>query len=373
VVRELSPERLRDALDEGEPFSLVDVRPAPERAEWSIPGSVHVDAYDGLRAGDPSVLTAFAAGLPRDRPIVTVCARGRTSRLAAEALDALGFDVFSLAGGMAGWTGAWNTSRVPLPPGSAVEIVQVRRTGKGCLSYIIGSDADAAVVDPAVDPAVLVDLARRHGWRIAAVLDTHVHADHVSRAFELAERTGAELYLPHQHRVSRPHSALRDGDVVRVGRAGIRALRTPGHTHESTCYLVDEVALCSGDTLFLTTVGRPDLAAADADEPRLRATALYRSLHDRLLTLPDEVVVLPGHSNHALPFDGVPFAAPLGEVRGAVTLAALAEGEFVDTVLARIPATPSNHLQIVRINEGKEAVPADLVSLEAGANRCAIA
>jgi hypothetical protein len=82
--------------------------------------------------------------------------------------------------------------------------------------------------------------------------------------------------------------------------------------------------------------------------------------------------VLPGHSSEALPFDGVPFAAPLGEVRAAVKLAALGEDDFVATVLGRIPATPPNHLQIVRVNEGKEALPADLISLEAGANRCAI-
>jgi len=119
-------------------------------------------------------------------------------------------------------------------------------------------------------------------------------------------------------------------------------------------------------------VGRPDLAAADAEEPKARAAALFRSLHDAVLRLKDDVVVMPGHSSSALPFDGVPFAAPLAEVRRDVKVAALAEAEFVDAVLARIPPTPANHLQIVRINEGKEAAPPDLQSLEAGANRCAI-
>jgi glyoxylase-like metal-dependent hydrolase (beta-lactamase superfamily II) len=133
------------------------------------------------------------------------------------------------------------------------------------------------------------------------------------------------------------------------------------------------VAVCSGDTLFLNTVGRPDLAAADSEEPRQRAAALFESLHERLLSLRDDMVVMPGHASVALPFDGVAFAAPLGDVRTAVTLAALGQEEFVNAVLSRIPPTPPNHLQIVRINEGKEARPDDLVSLEAGANRCAIA
>jgi glyoxylase-like metal-dependent hydrolase (beta-lactamase superfamily II) len=124
--------------------------------------------------------------------------------------------------------------------------------------------------------------------------------------------------------------------------------------------------------LFLDTVGRPDLAAADSEEPKHRAAALFRSLHERLLPLPDDMMVLPGHASVALPFDGKAFAAPLGRVRSAVTIASLAEPSFVETVLARIPGTPPNHLQIVRINEGKEELPADMISLEAGANRCAI-
>ena len=370
--REISPEQLRDALEARTPLTIVDVRPAAERAEWAIPGSLHVDAYKRLWDGDHSVLAPLVDTLPRDRLVVTVCAKGRTSALAAEVLHQAGFNVSSLAGGMAAWSGAWNTADVRLPARAAARILQVRRVGKGCLSYIVGSDAQAAVIDPAVDPAVYLALAQERGWTITAVLDTHVHADHITRAYDLARRCGATLYLPRQTRVERPHTALDDGATVRAGSTTLRALRTPGHTHESTCYLIDDVAVASGDTLFLNTVGRPDLAAADAEEPKARAAALFRSLHDAVLRLKDDVVVMPGHSSSALPFDGVPFAAPLAEVRRDVKVAALAEAEFVDAVLARIPPTPANHLQIVRINEGKEAAPPDLQSLEAGANRCAI-
>ena len=372
MIRELTPERLRQALDAHEALTIVDVRPEAERAEWWIPGSLHVDAYKSLREGDGSVLAAFAGGLPKDRPVVTVCAAGRTSVLAGQVLDGMGFDVRSLVGGMAAWSGAWNTAEVTLPSRPPGRIIQVRRAGKGCLSYIVGSDASAAVIDPAVDPCVFVSLAEQQGWRIDAVLDTHVHADHVSRAFELAERCGAPLYLPAQHRVTREHRTLADGDIVTVGRWTLRALRTPGHTYESTCFLIGDAAVCSGDTLFLNTVGRPDLAAAEAGEPAERARTLYRSLHERILRLPDDVVVLPGHTSAPPPFDGVPLAAPLGEVRAALGLADLGEREFVETVLARIPEPPANHLQIVRINEGREAPPEEMASLEAGANRCAV-
>jgi glyoxylase-like metal-dependent hydrolase (beta-lactamase superfamily II)/rhodanese-related sulfurtransferase len=372
MVREVTPEDLRKALEAGDRLTILDVRPTAERAEWSIPGSLHVDAYATLRAGDRSVLVDFARALPQDRPVVAVCAKGRTSALAAEALEDLGFNVSSLAGGMAAWTGAWNTADVPLPAAARVRIIQVRRVGKGCISYIVGSDAQAAVIDPAVEPDVYIGLARQHGWTVTAVFDTHVHADHVTRAYDLAKRCGTTVYLPRQQRVRRLHHALDDGTTVRVGSTTIRAVRTPGHTHESTCYLIDNVALCSGDTLFLDTVGRPDLAAADAEEPRQRAAALYRSVTERVLRLADDVMVLPGHASVALPFDSVPFAAPLADVRSAVTLARLEENDFVSAVLARIPATPANHLQIVRINEGKEELPDDTITLEAGANRCAV-
>jgi glyoxylase-like metal-dependent hydrolase (beta-lactamase superfamily II)/rhodanese-related sulfurtransferase len=372
MIHERSPEDLRAALEARERLTVLDVRPADERAEWSIPGSLHVDAYASLRAGDRSVLAEFAKTLPRDRPVVTVCAKGRTSLLAAEALESLGFTVTSLAGGMAAWTGAWNLAEVDLPARARARVLQVRRIGKGCLSYIVGSDAQAAVIDPAVDPAVYIALAEERGWTITAVLDTHVHADHVTRAYDLAARCGARLYLPRQNRVRKPHTALDDGSAVTVGSTRLHALRTPGHTHESTCYLIDDVAVCSGDTLFLNTVGRPDLAAADPEEPRARARALFHSLHDRLLKLGDDVVVLPGHASTALPFDGVPFAAPVGQVRSAVAIAALGEGDFISAVLSRIPQTPPNHLQIVRINEGQEQRPDDLIAIEAGANRCAI-
>jgi len=154
--------------------------------------------------------------------------------LAAQALDALGFQVSSLAGGMAAWTGAWNAADVRLPGRSRARVVQVRRTGKGCISYIVGSDASAAVIDPAVDPAVYVTLAEQRKWRITAVLDTHVHADHVSRAFDLAARCGAPVYLPEQQRVARPHSVLKDGDRISVGQSTLQALRTPVHTATSS-------------------------------------------------------------------------------------------------------------------------------------------
>src|SRR5216117_764950 len=206
----ISTEGLRELLEQGAPVTVLDVRPAAERAEWSIPGSVHADAYDALRRGDPTVLEDFHPN--NGGRVVTVCAAGKTSMLAAERLRARGLNAVSLEGGMRAWSLAWNTAEVPCP-GSTTRIVQLRRTGKGCLSYLIGSNGNAAVIDASLEPQIYHRVADEHGWRIRTVLETHVHADHLSRARALAVDTGARLCLPTTDRVSFERSEER-----RVGK-----------------------------------------------------------------------------------------------------------------------------------------------------------
>ena len=220
-------ETLRGWMEAGRPLTVLDVRPRNERAEWSIPGSLHVDAYDALWARDPGALDSIS--LPLDRPVVTVCAAGKTSLLAAEVLRARGHTAYSLAGGMGAWSGAWNIADVPSNV-EGIEIVQVRRTGKGCLSYIVGSGPAAAVIDPSVDSEVYRTIAGGRGWKIVSVIETHVHADHLSRALALCRATGAVLSMPEQQRVGFPHVPIRDGQKLGLGSFTrlFTALRTPG-------------------------------------------------------------------------------------------------------------------------------------------------
>jgi glyoxylase-like metal-dependent hydrolase (beta-lactamase superfamily II) len=253
---------------------------------------------------------------------------------------------------------------------SNTRVIQVRRTGKGCLSYILGSKGEATVIDASLDHAVYVRLAARFGWKITQVLDTHIHADHLSRSRALAEEVGAVLYLPAQERVSFDFTPLHDGTVLSVGEAKLKVLHTPGHTLESVCYLLDNRALFTGDTLFLSSIGRPDLEAS-AGEAQVRASALYHSLH-KLMPLPAATVVLPGHTSQPGPFDNVPIGARLSDIRKSIDILGLDETTFVQTVLARIPPTPPNHHRIVELNEAGVLPPGDPTDLEAGANRCAI-
>jgi glyoxylase-like metal-dependent hydrolase (beta-lactamase superfamily II)/rhodanese-related sulfurtransferase len=363
---EINASELRDRLDRGEAIAIYDVRRGSDR-EWTIPGAHPLDIHDRLWANDTHALDGFAA--PGNQAVVFVCGRGNTSMLAASQARARGIAATSLFGGMKAWSAQWNTATVRAS-GVHAEVIQVRRTGKGCLSYLIGSQGAAAVIDPSVAPQVYLDLATQRGWTITQVIDTHVHADHVSRARSLAEQAGAAVRLPQQNRVRFPFQPVNAGETLAAGDASLELISTPGHTLESACFLLDCRVLFTGDTLFLTTVGRPDLAAKADEETRGRARLLYASLK-RLEKLPGETTVLPGHTGQSVPFDHTPVASSLADVRRHAELLVLDEQQFVEAVVAHLPPPPANHFKIVQLNEAG-TFPVDVADLEVGGNRCAV-
>jgi glyoxylase-like metal-dependent hydrolase (beta-lactamase superfamily II) len=162
-----------------------------------------------------------------------------------------------------------------------------------------------------------------------------------------------------------------DGDRIVFGSTALVAMRTPGHTDESTTYLLDDTAALTGDTLFLNSVGRPDLEGGTRQERSSRARLLHMSV-SCLVQLPEATQVFPGHVSEAIPFDGRMLGTTVGTIRDTVALARLEEAAFVQAVLARIPPNPPHHSRIVEFNERGE-LPGDPSELEAGANRCAIA
>ncbi len=372
AVKEITPDDLKQMLATDAPIAVVDIRESPDYEAWHIPGSTSLPVYDALRSGKAESLLSQTASLPRDRPIVAVCRAGNTSLTAAALLEQSGFDAVSLRGGMRGWSGVWSEAEIELEGRPDVRFIQVRRNGKGCLSYLIGSAGEAVVVDACVDADAYRDIAAREGLKITEVLETHVHADHLSRGRELAEATGAAYRVQHNDRLRQPYEALHDGDRVRVGELELDVVATPGHTGESVCYLVDGQVLLSGDTLFVESVGRPDLEKGDAGAEE-GAHALYASLHDRLLGLADSLLVCPAHFGGAIGFDGKAIAAPLGRLCEDLELLKVDENTFVAAILERLPAKPPNHEHIILINEGKRdrgwIDPADL---EFGPNRCAV-
>src|SRR5690242_17960436 len=189
-----------------------------------------------------------------------------------------------------------------------MEPVQVERFYLSCLahaSYLIGSEGAAAIIDPQRDVDIYIDAAAAKGWKIEHIIETHLHADFVSGHRELAERTGARIYIGEGSGASFAHTGVRDGDSIEFGSCRLRFLQTPGHTLESICILMTDTAqpdhsgaVFTGDTLFIGDVGRPDLSPNHT--PQELAGFLYRSLHDKLLALPGETEVFPAHGAGSL-------------------------------------------------------------------------
>jgi hydroxyacylglutathione hydrolase len=238
----------------------------------------------------------------------------------------------------------------------------------GCLahaSYMIGSEGEAAVVDPQRDVDIYLKAADEQKLSIRHIFETHLHADFVSGHKELASRTGARIYIGAKAGASFPHVGLRDGFELRFGKVRVTALETPGHTPESTCLLITDEekspapwAVLTGDILFIGDVGRPDLSKTHS--PQELAGMLYDSLHRRLLTLSDEVVVYPAHGAGSLCGRNMRDArsSTIGTERMTnYALQIKSREEFIQQLTANLPARPEYFLQDAEINrEGASAL-----------------
>jgi hydroxyacylglutathione hydrolase len=232
-----------------------------------------------------------------------------------------------------------------------------------CASYLLGckSQSKLAVVDP---HAHLVDeylaLAEAQGAPIVAVFETHVQADHVSGLPELVERTDATAYLPAGTGVEFEHHQLADGEVLRLGNTEFQAIATPGHAQAHHAYLVTDHAradapwlVLTGDALLVGDAGRPDLHAHGAYSVEHMAGELYRSLRDRLMTLPDHLLLYPAHYSGSVcgrGLSGHPASTIGFERRHNQALQHDSEQAFVDALVRDIPPPPPQQAEIVAAN-----------------------
>jgi hydroxyacylglutathione hydrolase len=240
---------------------------------------------------------------------------------------------------------------------------QLLNDDTACASYLLGCKTvgQFAVVDPHVD---LVDdyvaLAQAQGAEIAAVFETHVQADHVSGLPELVARTGATAYLPAGAGVEFGHRALDDGAVVTLGNTQLQAVATPGHAPAHHAYLVTDHRradepwfVLTGDALLVGDAGRPDLHADGDHEVEGMARALYRSLTERLLTLPDHLLLYPAHYSGSVcgrGLSGNPISSIGFERRNNPALRFGSEDAFVEALIGDIPPTPERQSAIVAAN-----------------------
>ena len=232
-----------------------------------------------------------------------------------------------------------------------------------CASYLLGcrSKQAFAVVDPHVDLVdTYLELAEREGMPIVAVFETHVQADHVSGLPELVERTGATGYLPEAAGVDFPHHALADGDVVVLGNTEVQALATPGHALVHHAYVVTDRTrgdepwfVLTGDALLVGDAGRPDLHAHGEHSVEEMAGTLYRSLTERLMSLPDHLALYPAHYSGSVcgrALSANPISTVGFERRHNRALRFDNEDAFVAALVDEIPPVPERQAEIVAAN-----------------------
>lgn len=227
-------------------------------------------------------------------------------------------------------------------------------------SYLLGSAGEAAVVDPQRDIEQYIQEAESQNLKIKYVIETHLHADFVSGHRELAARTGAQIAFGAKAGVAFPHLALKDGDEIKLGSLRLKILETPGHTPESISITVADTTISAqpqkvltGDTLFIGDVGRPDLVGSKGYTPQAMAEMLYDSLHEKLLTLTDEVEVYPAHGAGSLCGRNISkeTSSTIGEQkRFNYALRAMSKADFVQMMTVDLPEVPAYFPQDVEIN-----------------------
>ena len=254
--------------------------------------------------------------------------------------------------------------------------VQIERFYLGCLahaSYMVISEGVAAVIDPQRDVEIYLEAAASNGWKIEHIIETHLHADFVSGHHELANRTGAKIYLGAGSGAQFPHVDVHDGDEIQFGQCRLHFLETPGHTLESICILMTDLGqpdrpqtVFTGDTLFVGDVGRPDLSPTHT--PPQLAAILYRSLHEKLLTLPDDTEIFPAHGAGSLCGRSMSSesSSTIGKQRQTnYALLAKSSDEFVHLLTDNLAARPEYFAREVDMNRRGATPIAELPPLAA--------
>ncbi|MCK6165569.1 MBL fold metallo-hydrolase [Bacillus pumilus] len=373
TVKAMTAEQLTKKIVNKEPIFLLDVRNQADVQDWKIEGEaiVHMNVpYFDLLEGVEGILSH----IPYDREVLVVCAKEGSSIMVAEMLSEAGRTVHYLEGGMK----AWSEHLEPVKIGDLIgggELYQFVRMGKGCLSYMIMSNGEAAIVDAARMTDIYTRFAKKHHVSITQVLDTHLHADHISGGKRLAEQTGASYWLPPKdaEEVIFEYNRLEEGRRITIGAASIdiHPLYSPGHTIGSTSFIVDDQYLLSGDILFVDSIGRPDLAGMAEDW----VGDLRETLYDRYRALSKEFIVLPAHF---MIMDEVNENGSVWKELGVLFeknhgLNIEDEDVFRQMVTKNLPAQPNAYQDIRQANMGKLS-PDDEAQreMEIGPNRCAI-
>ena len=379
LLDQLTVEELAAAIDAGEDLTVVDTRPAESFDAWHVPGAVNVPYHpvEGLGGGtDWDDVEEIVEG----QRVAVICGKGLSSTSFGFELSTRGHDVQVVKGGMEDWSKLYDV--VEVETDGDLFIAQVQRRAKGCLGYVVGDReaGEALVVDPTRQYHEFELVAADNGMVITGVLDTHVHADHVSGGRALAERLSVPYYLSadaEERDVAYDYEGVADGETLSVGDVDVETLAAPGHTTELVNLLVDGSYLLSADTLFVESVGRTELEFGEEGAEH-GARLLYETIHERYDPLSDDVVVLPGHvsvdadGRFGVGRPGELIAATLGDLRDELDLFALDEAAFVERLTGDGTEKPRNYETVIDVNRGTaELDEHEATEIELGPNNCA--
>jgi len=372
AVKTISVKEIAKKVINHEEVFILDARNTDDFDDWKIEGkSVHIinAPYFDLLEGVDSI----KGKLPTDKTIYVICAKGGSSKFVAQQIAEAGFtDVYSVEGGMKAWSEYLEPIKIgDLKNGGA--LYQFVRIGKGCLSYLIESNGEGAMIDTSRMIEPYESFITEHHIKLTHILDTHLHADHISGGRMLAEKMGANYYLPPKDatEVNFTYQQINDGDEYQVGKTTIKAVYSPGHTIGSTSFVIDDQYLLTGDILFIDSIGRPDLAGKAEDW----VGDLRNTLYKRYKELADDFLVLPAHY---MGINEMNDNGSISEKLGVLYqqnhgLNIVDENEFRKVVTENLPPQPNSYQEIRETNMGKITPDVEQQrEMEIGPNRCAV-
>ena len=392
----IKPNELKKKIDKGEDIFILDVRDHEEHKSWKISYDKHQDSIV-IPIDDLSYPRSLEQ-IPKDKEIVAFCARGNRSMSAAKMLSKHGYKVKSVEGGLAGWNTVYDVALVT-DNDSPIDIWQIRRISKGCISYLVASShsKNAIVIDATceVDNAIS-NIISENRLKLTKVVDTHIHADHLSGSTRLAKKYGAVIYLSSLEDYSTKNNIhglnlqlISNGDTIKIDEEFIlEAIHTPGHTNGSISIKIQKrtdnfgevdyhsikknqtnnMYIFVGDTIFINGIGRPDLH----NKTEEYAHQLFNTYHQKILNLPTKTIVLPAHYSDTFEHEK-PIYGTIKSINQNIDLLSVSEGEFVKFVTENIPPHPMNYEKITLIN--KQMISCDEIEqkdIESGPNACGI-
>lgn len=359
----------------GQPdFLLLDVRNDVEFGRFKVEGPYPFDMQNVPYMEFIEHEEESVAKVPRDRKIRIVCAKEGSAKYVGEILENHGYaDIKYLTKGIKSWGNLLAPVRVD--QGSAYELYQFRRPGKASCSYGLIFNSEMMIFDPAKNIDRYIQFSKSHGCQITHTIETHLQADYISGSWALQKGVGATIMAPeNDFSVARfDYTAVNNRETIffSKGGPGVTALSTPGHTPGSTCYLIDGKYLISGDTVFLLSIGRPDLGGMVKEWSRM----LFQTMTDIIIPMDENVVVLPGHYMDWKEADKkLLFQNSLGKVKETNSEIYTIEDEiqFYHFIRDNMRTQPEEYAKIREINAGLVAVNLEEQDiLDLGKNECA--